>query len=503
MHVRFLSRVLGPLAAAALSFAPALAAEPVGTHEDGSAAMPNVIWFMADDLGYGDVGCFGGKTVPTPNIDALAERGMKFTDFYAGSTVCAPSRSVLMTGLHTGHTPIRGNARVPLADGYVTVAEMLQDAGYRTGLFGKWGLGEPGSEGVPNKQGFDEFFGYLNQHHAHNYYPAFLYRNEKVVEQPNVVPDQPSGNPRMNDLFGVGYATEKYAYSANVIQREALQFVENSADKPFFLYYASTLPHANNQAGRRPGGGSEVPGVSYGENYQPDYGAFADRDDWDDATKGQAAMIALLDKQVGELTAKIEELGLSESTLIIFTSDNGPHDESRHDLSQFNPTGPLTGLKRTLTEGGIRVPTIACWPGHVAAGTSSDHPAYFGDFFATAADLAGAEAPYGLDSVSFAPTLRGLPDQQVEHDHLYWEFYEQGSKQAVRKGNWKAVFRPLGSKTPALYDLSTDLAEKNDVAAEHPEIVAEMVKIAASEHLPDPNWAPKGQVRNPTGRTNR
>ena len=420
---------------------------------------------------------------------------MKFTDFYAGSTVCAPSRSVLMTGLHTGHTPIRGNARVPLADGYVTVAEMLQDAGYRTGLFGKWGLGEPGTEGAPGNQGFDEFFGYLNQHHAHNYYPAFLYRNEEVVRLPNVVPNGETGGDR---LFGVGYATEKKVYSADLIQEEALGFLEDSAAEPFFLYYATTLPHANNQGRPEHGGKAEVTG---GET--PDFGAFADREGWDDATRGHAAMIAYLDEQVGELVAKVDELGLTQSTLILFTSDNGPHTESRQDTSQFNATGPFTGYKRTLTEGGIRVPTIACWPGHVQAGTSSDHVGYFGDFFYTAADLAGTEPPYGLDSISFAPTLRGFDDRQERHDHLYWEFYEQGSKQAVRKGKWKAIFRPLGSKTPALYDLSSDVAEQNDVAADHPGIVAEMVEIAAAEHVPDPLWTPSGKVSNPTGPTNR
>ena len=481
------------LAVASLLSVPVAAA---ADEPDGSAARPNIVWIMADDLGYGDVGCFGGTTVPTPHLDALAARGMRFTDFYAGSTVCAPSRSVLMTGLHTGHTPIRGNARVPLADGYVTVAEMLHGAGYRTGLFGKWGLGEPGTEGAPNNQGFDEFFGYLNQHHAHNYYPAFLYRNEEVVPQPNVVPAGETGG---DELFGAGYATEKGAYSADVIHAEALKFLENSAAKPFFLYYASTLPHANNQARRPTGSGAEVPGLGYGEAYAPDYGDFAARDGWSDATKGHAAMIALLDKQVGEVAAKIDELGLSQSTLIVFTSDNGPHTESGHEVKQFTATGPLSGFKRTLTEGGIRVPTIACWPGHVQAGTTSDHVGYFGDLFATAADLAGAEAPYGLDSVSFTPTLRGFDRQQAEHPYLYWEFYEQGSKQAVRKGNWKAIFRPLGSRTPALYDLSRDLAEENDVAALHPAIAAELTRIAAQAHVPDPNWTPQGRAPNPTG----
>ena len=470
-----------------LSAAPAAAGEV--------APRPNVVWIMADDLGYGDVGCFGGTTVPTPHIDALAMQGMRFTDFYAGSTVCAPSRSVLMTGLHTGHTPIRGNARVPLADGIVTVAETLQAASYRTGLFGKWGLGEAGSGGEPNAQGFDEFFGYLNQHHAHNYYPAFLYRNREVVSQPNVVPQGETGG---DSLFGAGYATEKGAYSADVIHAEALKFLDDSAGSPFFLYYATTLPHINNQASRRPGGGSEVPGRTYGPDYAPDYGAFADRDGWDDNTKGHSAMIALLDRQVGELTAKIDALGLAENTLIVFTSDNGPLTEGGHDLSQFTATGPLTGYKRSLTEGGIRVPTIARWPGRVAAGTESDHVAYFGDLFATAAELAGAEPPYGLDSVSFVPTLLG-EGGQAEHDHLYWEFYERGSKQAVRKGRWKAIFRPLGSRTPALYDLANDLAETRDVATDHPDVVAEMIGIAADEHVPDPNWTPQGRVQHPTG----
>jgi uncharacterized sulfatase len=491
--------LLAPSLLAAAAFcvlAPFAPAADVEAAAEGSAAKPNVIFILADDLGYGDVACFGGKTVPTPHLDALAARGMKFTDFYAGSTVCAPSRSVLMTGLHTGHTPIRGNARVPLADGYVTVAETLQAAGYRTGLFGKWGLGEPGSEGTPLKQGFDEFFGYLNQHHAHNYYPSFLYRNEEVIELPNVVP--PGDRAGGESLFGAGYATEKNVYSADLIQEEALKFIDDSAEEPFFLYYAATLPHANNQGHRDHGGKAEVTG-----GQTPDYGAFADREDWDEATKGHAAMIAYLDRQVGEVVAKVDELGLAQSTLIIFTSDNGPHVESKQDTSQFNATGPFTGYKRTLTEGGIRVPTIACWPGHVPAGTTTDHVGYFGDFFATAADLAGVEAPYGLDSVSFAPTLMGREEDQQQHDHLYWEFYEQGSKQAVRKGDWKAVFRPMGSTTPALYDLSKDPAEQRDLAADHPEVVAEMVRIAADEHVPDPRWTPSGSVKNPTGRPAR
>ena len=476
-----MSRLLLPLLA--LSFVPHAIAD------EGSAARPNIIWVMADDLGYGDLGCYGGTVVATPNIDALAAGGMKFTDFYAGSTVCAPSRCVLMTGLHTGHCQIRGNAdeRTALEPGVVTVPEMLKNVGYRTGLFGKWGLSDEGTEGGPNEQGFDEFFGYLNQHHAHNYYPAYLFRNGERVNLPNVVPG--------NGPFGTGVASKKVVYSADLIQDEALAFIEENKAEPFFLYYAATLPHANNEARRNVRDGAEVTGGA-----EPDYGPYAEVD-WDEPTKGHAAMIDLLDRQVGEIVDKLDELGLTESTVLCFTSDNGPHAESGHDPQFFRASGPLRGLKRTLTEGGIRVPMIASWPGHVLPGTESDHVGYFGDLFATAADLSGGTAPYGLDSLSFAPTLlpTGRYGTQAAHPFLYWEFYEQGGKQAVRAGRWKAVFRPIGSTTPALYDLAGDVGETTDVAADHPDVVADLTAIAAREHVPDPAWTPRGRVNDPTG----
>ena len=362
--------------------------------------------------------------------------------------------------------------------------------------FGKWGLGEEGSEGVPNRQGFDEFFGYLNQHHAHNYFPAYLYRNGDRVPQPNVVPpvEDPAAD-RFGGEYGVGYATGKGAYSAEVIHEEALKFLDESAAEPFFLYYATTLPHVNNQAGRRPGGTSEVPGTAYGDDYAPDYGEFADREGWDETTKGHAAMIALLDRQVGEIAAKVDALGLGESTLIVFTSDNGPLLEGGHDASQFTGPGPLNGYKRALTEGGIRVPTIAAGPATSPPARSATTSPTSATFSPPPRTWRASHRRTVWTPISFAPTLLGRDDRQAAHDHLYWEFYEQGSKQAVRRGDWKAVFRPLGSTTPALYDLSTDLGETRDVAAEHPGVVAEMVKIAAAEHVPDPNWTAKGRTR--------
>ncbi|QDT37300.1 arylsulfatase [Stratiformator vulcanicus] len=437
-----------------------------------AADKPNIIFILADDLGYGDLGCYGQTNFETPRIDEMAGEGMKFTDFYAGSTVCAPSRCVLMTGMHTGHCRIRGNAMYPLEPGDVTIAEVLQDAGYKTGLFGKWGLGEEGSTGVPNKQGFNEFFGYLNQHHAHNYYPTFLYRNQERISVDNVVPDE--------DSRGGGVASEKNVYSHDLIAENALDFIEQSKDEPFFLYMAVTLPHANNQGGPR---GMEV----------PDLGEFADRD-WPEPQKGLAAMIQKLDTDVGRVLDKLAELDIDDETIVLFTSDNGPHNEGGNRSEYFDSNGPLRGLKRALYEGGIRVPMIARWPGKIEAGSVTDHASYFGDFFATAAELSGASVPedLGLDSVSFAPTLLGESDQP-ESNYLYWEFYEQGGRKAVRKGKWKAIRQPWDAEKLELYNLREDIGEDHDVAGEHPEIVAEMEGLMKESHVPSPLWKPKGR----------
>jgi arylsulfatase A-like enzyme len=429
------------------------------------ASRPNIVLILADDLGYGDLSCYGQTHFRTPKIDKLAAQGRKFTQFYAGSTVCAPSRCVLMTGLHTGHGFIRGNAKLNLRPEDITVAEVVENAGYATGLFGKWGLGHEGSNGVPTKQGFDEFFGYLDQHHAHNYYPAFLHRGEERVPLKNVVPG--SGE------FGSGVATKKVEYSADLILDEALGFVDRHRDGPFFLYYATTLPHANNEGKQA---GMEI----------PDLGEFASKD-WPAPQKGFAAMVTKLDNGVGQLMDKLDQHGIAGNTLVIFTSDNGPHSEGGNDSEFFDSNGPLRGMKRAPYEGGIRVPFIARWPGKVPAGTESDHVGYFGDFMATAADISGATAPKNVDSISFLPALLGKANQP-QHEFLYWEFYEQGSFQALRMGDWKAIVRPIGGNKVELYNLKTDLAESDDVADQHPDVVAKAREICEREHVPSPNW---------------
>ena len=336
-------------------------------------SQPNIIFILADDLGYGDLGCYGQKQIQTPNLDRMAKEGMRFTRFYAGSTVCAPSRCTLMTGLHTGHCLIRGNRRVDLRDDDYTVAEMLQGAGYRTGMFGKWGLGSEGGTGLPTRQGFDEFFGYLDQSHAHNYYPTFLIRGSERERLDNVVP-----NPGRQ---GQGVASEKKTYSHDLIIREALDFVDRNRDVPFFLYLPVTIPHANNEAGDA---GMEVPGL----------GIYADRD-WPEPEKGRAAMITYLDRDIGRLMKKLKDLGIDRQTIVFFSSDNGPHNEGGSESAFFNSSGSLRGSKRYLYEGGIRVPLIVRWPGEVAEGTESDHVGAFWDFMPTAADLAHTKASPG------------------------------------------------------------------------------------------------------------
>ncbi len=439
-----------------------------------AAEKPNLIWIMADDLGYGDLGCYGQKVIQTPSLDRMAREGIRFTQFYAGATVCAPSRSVLMTGLHHGHTQVRGNAGAgnPRAQALrtedITVARTLHDAGYRTALVGKWGLGDAGEaeSGLPRKQGFDEFFGYLNQGHAHNHFPSFLWRNEERVALPNVV--TPVGKA------GAGYATEAKVFADDLFADEAIQFVKRNQKQPFFLYWSMVIPHANNERQKALKDGAHV----------PDYGPYADKD-WPNPDKGQAAMITRLDGYVGRMLAELKQLGLEENTLVIFTSDNGPHNESNHSLARFQPSGPLTGIKRSLTDGGIRVPFIARWPGRITAGRESSHVAYFGDWFATACELAGAQPPAGLDSISFAPELLSEKPQQATHEFLYWEFHERGfSQAALYQGRWKGIRERDLSAPVVLYDLQNDLGEKTNVAAKHPEIAAKIdayLKTARSE----------------------
>lgn len=442
---------------------------------------PNLIWIMADDLGYGELGCYGQKVISTPHLDRMAREGLRFTQFYAGATVCAPSRSVLMTGQHHGRTRVRGNAgrKNPIAQALrsedVTVAKVLQQAGYRTALIGKWGLGDigPAESGLPRKHGFETFFGYLNQRHAHNHFPDFLWRNEERVSLPNVV--TPVGGD------GAGYATKAVEFADDLFADEAMRFVAENKSRPFFLYWSMVIPHANNERTHELENGAHV----------PDFGPYADKD-WPDPDKGHAAMISRLDGYVGRMLSALREHGLAENTLVIFTSDNGPHNESNHNLARFNPSGPLSGIKRSLKDGGIRVPTIAWWPGKVPAGTESDHVAYFGDWMATAAELAGARTPDGCDSISFVPTLLGKPDSQSRHEFLYWEFHEKGFEQAaLYQGRWKGIRRGSPDAPVVLYDQKHDIAEKTNIAAKHPDIAKKICEYLREARGDSPDWEPK------------
>jgi arylsulfatase A-like enzyme len=424
---------------------------------------PNIIFILADDLGYGDLSCYGQQKFKTPAIDRLAAEGTRFTQYYAGSTVCAPSRSVLMTGQHTGHTRIRGNARYPLLPEDVTVAEVLKSAGYRTGLIGKWGLGEAGTSGIPNRQGFDYFYGYLNQRHAHNYYPTFLWRNGEKVMLRNTVPDE--------DREGSGVSDNRLDYSHDLFTQEAVGFLEKNAGGPFFLYLSYTIPHANNEAKAK---GMEV----------PDLGEFAGKD-WPDPEKAKAAMITRMDRDVGRLMELLQRLGIDDDTVLFFSSDNGPHREGGADPDFHDSNGPLRGIKRDLYEGGIRVPMIVRWPGRVKSGAESRQVWSHSDFLPTAAEIAGAKAPMNIDGISMLPALLGK--KQNSHAFLYWEFHEGGFKQAVRMGDWKAVRRDPDAPLE-LYDLKTDIAEQKDLAEKHPEIVKRIEVYLKNARTESPQW---------------
>jgi arylsulfatase A-like enzyme len=427
---------------------------------------PNIIFIMADDLGYGDLGCYGQKKITTPNIDKLSQQGMQFSDFYAGSTVCAPSRCVLMTGYHTGHCFIRGNGKDNLRPTDVTLANILQEAGYTTGMFGKWGLGHENSSGLPTQQGFDEFFGYLDQHHAHNYYPTFLIDGDQRFKLANV--------PKSEGKWGQGVAKSKEEYSHDLIMDRALNFVDKHKSKPFFLYLPITIPHANNEAGKE---GMEI----------PHYGIFDDKP-WPEPQKGLAAMITKMDTDVGRLMQRLEQYGIDDNTIVFFTSDNGPHREGGNNPDFQNSNGPLNGIKRALTDGGIRVPMIARWPGHIKAGSRSAHIGAFWDIMPTLAELAGVKSkvPEDTDGISIAPTLTGLKKQE-EHENLFWVFFEQKGARALRKGKWKAVQQPIHSAI-RLYDLSSDIGETTNLAAIHPDLVKQLESEMDSQYVAVDRW---------------
>ena len=443
---------------------------------DAQASKPNIIYILADDMGYGDLGCYGQKEIKTPAIDKLAADGIRFTRHYAGSTVSAPSRAVLMTGLHTGNAKIRGNQPTIECDSTdFTLAKLLKGQGYKTAAIGKWSLGDEGTTGIPSKLGFDYFFGYLNQMRAHNYYIDYLHRNDERVSLGNDIFYSDKGYSK-----GVGSASKnKKVYSHDLFINESLEFIDNNAKSPFFLYLAVTIPHTNNEY--------EVVDDEHGMEI-PDYGIYKDKK-WPNAQKGLAAMITYLDKDVAKLRAKLEKLGIDKNTIIIFSSDNGPHAEGGNDPKFFNSAGGLRGQKRDLYEGGIRTPMIAYWPGKIKTGQVTNHLSAFWDVMPTLAEIAGAPKPKNTDGVSFLPTLLGK--NQKKHDNLYWEFNEQGGKQAVIKGDWKLVkldlFKPEKTRIE-LYNLANDPAEKKDISKENPKKIAELTAILVSERTDNPNF---------------
>jgi arylsulfatase A-like enzyme len=412
------------------------AAEPPATR-------PNIIFIIVDDMGYRNLGCYGGKSIQTPNIDKMCAEGMKFTDCYSGAPVCAPARSTLMTGYHLGHTPVRGNdGGTSLFPEDVTVAEILKKAGYITGGFGKWGLGDEGTQGAAERQGFDTFFGYYNQGHAHDYYTSHLFKNSERVELSGPSHAVISNGERME---------RKGRYSHYAIYDETIKFIKNSAasGKPFFCYAPWTPPHAD----------LDIP------EDDPAWAFYKDKEDWPGRAKVVAAMNSMVDRHVGELLALLKELGIDDNTIVFFTSDNGA---SRHWPGIHDSSGELKGIKRSYNEGGIRVPMVVRWPGKIKADTVSDLPWYFPDVMPTLAGLAGVsqEIPKDTDGISIVPTLLGKGEQQ-KHEYLFW----QG---AVRMGNWKAVGKP---GKLALHDLSSDISETNDLAEKHPDIVAKLSDI--------------------------
>jgi arylsulfatase A len=438
--------------------------------------LPNIIYILADDLGYGDLSCYGQRKFSTPNIDRLAREGMLFTQHYTGCTVSAPSRSCLMTGQHTGHTPVRGNkgwepeGNWPLpADSY-TIAEMLKTKGYVTGAFGKWGLGYIETEGDPNSQGFDEFYGYNCQSLAHNYYPDHLWYNHNKVLLPE------------NDSSNTG------AYSADLIHKAALNFLQTNKDKPFFLFYPTTIPHAElfaKEEYMKLFRGKFDPEKSYkGVDNGPAYrlGPYGSQPE---AHAAFAAMVKELDDYVGEILKKLKELDIENNTIVVFASDNGPHLEGGADPDYFNSNGDLKGYKRDLYEGGIRTPMLVRWPGKVKAGSENDHISAFWDILPTFAEITGAQNPANIDGISFLPALLGK--KQKQHEYLYWEFHEQGGKIAVRMGNWKMVKHNVdipANSTIELYELATDIGETNNIATANPEIVRTMEEIIKQAHKP-------------------
>lgn len=442
--------------------------------QNASYQKPNIIYILADDLGYADIGCYGQKDIKTPHIDQMAKEGMRFTNHYAGSAVCGPSRASLLTGMDTGHSYIRGNDPIPktfpLRPEDVTVAELLKTAGYATAVIGKWGLGDPGTTGMPTKQGFDYFYGFLNHIRAHNSFPPYLYRNDQIVQLPNKVIMAEKGYAK-----GLGsVSTNKEVYANDLFTDDALGYIGEKAKekKPFFLYLAYTIPHANDEYWLAEEHGMEVPDVTKYKGQK-----------WPEVEKAKAAAITRMDDYVGRILTFIKAQGIEDNTLVIFASDNGPHAEGLVDPEFFDSNKPFTGIKRDLYEGGIRIPFIARWPKTIKANSTTDHISAFWDFLPTAADIAGVKAPEVGNGISYLPTLLSKDDEQKPHDYLYWEFQEKGGQQALRCENWKLIYL-VSANQYHLYDLSRDIAEQNDVKDINSSVFLKLKQILLNARTP-------------------
>lgn len=448
---------------------------------------PNIIIILADDLGYGDLSCYGQQQFSTPNIDKLAKEGSMYTNFYAGATVCAPSRAALLTGLHNGHNSVRGNQPFPqMLGNEPTIASLLKQNGYETGLIGKWGVGHPQPVGDPQRCGFQYSFGYLNMWHAHNFYPEFLYENDKKYLLPGnkLLPvnewsnNSWVGKPE-NAPEGYGEAKIKGQYVPDEMETKALDFITRNKSKPFFLFYTPTIPHANNEIKLN---GMEV----------PSYGIYSGKN-WPDVEKGFVSSIIKLDQTIKRIREHLLEEGIDKNTLIIFTSDNGPHNEGGHKADFFNSSGIYRGTKRDLYEGGIRVPMIACWPGVITPGTTTNEPYSQIDFLATACDIASVNMIPKTDGVSLLPSFQHKKENQRKHKYLYWEFYESGGRQAVLQYPWKLI--KLNTTTYSqngkteLYNLELDPREMDDVSAKNLKKVKQLKKLMKEAHVPHPQMS--------------
>ena len=429
---------------------------------------PNVVFVLADDLAQGDLGCYGQKLIQTPNLDRMASEGTRYTQAYAGSSVCAPSRSSLMTGLHMGHCPVRGNyplktgsrfgaGQLPLPASTLTVAELLKSSGYATACMGKWGMGQFDTSGSPHKKGFDHFFGYNGQVHAHSYFPTYLHDDESRIELPE------------------NKDNAKQVYADKLIQNDMLKWVEEQESQPFFLFYATTLPH--------------------GKYEIDDLGIYAKYQDWSPKERAYAAMVTRLDTDMGQLFRLLKRKGIDQNTLVLFVGDNGSSFSPSSEIGQrFDQSmgGTLRGFKRSMYEGGLRQPAIARWPGVVPAGRVSDEPWAFWDFLPTAAELAGVTLPPDttFDGISLVSFLKGGP--APKRDYFYWELHEKEPKQAIRFGDWKAVRNRIGTPLE-LYNLESDVSESRDVADQHPDQIAKAERLMSEARVDDENfpWKPK------------